>query len=216
MKAKNESYISFLYIIYLYLAWASYIAFIYPGISTGGGLSELLEEVIRIIIFLLPLYFIRNLTGIPNYKSLGINGNFLQGVKIGAVFSLLYFVVMLPLTLIAKNQSFTLELNSNASVWAVLSVAVVVEEVVFRGYLLNYFERYGKITAIIASSLLFVLIHYPGWWLLDMQPSLFGWLQSSFSIFFVGVVLSIIFLRYRSLVACRKTQLTLWIFVSFP
>jgi len=109
---------------------------------------------------------------------------------------------MLPLTLMAKNQSLTLEVNSNAPVWAVLSVAVVVEELVFRGYLLNYFERYGKITAIMASSLLFVLIHYPGWWLLDMQPSLFAWLQSSFSIFFLGVVLSVIFLRYRSLLAC--------------
>jgi len=122
---------------------------------------------------------------------------------------------MLPLTLIAKNQSLTFEINSNISIWAALSIAVVVEEVVFRGYLLSYFERYGKSVAIISSTLRFVFIHYPGWWLLDMQPSLLSWLQSSFSIFFLGVVLSIIFLRYRSLVACIMIHSTNNFIASF-
>ena len=212
LKSQTESRMALLYGVWLYAIWSLYVAFIYPLIAT----NNLLSEFFRVVIFLLPLYLMYRQFAKPNFQTLGINRNLLSGLLIGIVFSVLYLALVLPLTLTFRNQALNIETLSKVPIWAALSIAVVVEEVVFRGYFLVFFERYGKWTAIIASTVLFVLIHYPGWWLLDLQPSAYAWVQSSFSIFFLGVILSIIFLRYRSLLACIMVHATNNFIASIP
>lgn len=79
----------------------------------------------------------------------------------------------------------------NVLVFLIVGVLVVpiVEEILFRGMLLiNLTKRYGEITGIILTSLLFVLLHFK-------SPDLLG-------TFIFAVILSILYLRYHSILLC--------------
>ena len=104
--------------------------------------------------------------------------------------------------MLSKGMDIGIESISVAPIWVTLTVAVVIEEIVFRGYLLNFYLNYGKAVAVLVSSLLFLLIHFPGWWILETHPSLASWITTSGNIFILGIILGILFLRFKSLWVC--------------
>ncbi len=204
---ENDRYriqISYVYIIYLFLAWAGYVAFLYPTIVVIDGLvGEITQEIVRVIIFITPLYFIHKTIQPLSFEIMGVSNGLLKDVKIGVISSVIFLLIVLPLTLLSSGKSISFDGVSSVPFWSAISIAVITEEVVFRGYLLSVFEQYyNRTRAILATVLLFVLIHYPGWWLLETHSTIGGWVQASGSIFFLGIILSIVFIRYKSLLAC--------------
>jgi membrane protease YdiL (CAAX protease family) len=70
----------------------------------------------------------------------------------------------------------------------------IIEEVIFRGFLLNIFEeRYTTIIGVTVSSVLFGLIHFSGF---DGE---FAWWMSIISSLTIGILFAQAFLLYRSL-----------------
>ena len=65
--------------------------------------------------------------------------------------------------------------------------APIMEELVFRGWLLNLLKKYGIIPAVLFSSLAFGLFH--------------GTLVQAFPAFIIGLILSYLALKYRSIIA---------------
>ena len=200
---KYQIFIPFAYSIYLFLAWACYVAYLYPEIKIIDGiLGEITEEVIRAIIFLSPLYFIHKVVRPLSLKNMGVRNNLSQDIKLGFISSAILLLIGLPLTLYVAGKSISLDGVFMVSSLSTIFTGVIIEEIVFRGYLLSSLEKYGRALAVAITVLLFVLIHYPGWWLLETHSTIGGWIQASGGIFLLGIILSIVFLRYKSLLAC--------------
>ena len=194
--------ITFAYLLWLYLAWTVYVAFMYQGLISYGVYGEIIGELARFIIYIAPLFWVFQKIEFPRFTDLGFHGNFIKNVSIGIVASIIFIAIAAPLTMLSKGMDIGVESISVAPIWVALSFAVVIEEIVFRGYLLNSFLSYGKAKAVLASSILFLLIHFPGWWLLETHLSLASWITTSGNIFILGVILSILFLRFKSLWIC--------------
>ena len=200
---KYQIFIPLAYFLYLFLAWTCYVAYLYPQVKIIDGiLGEITEEVIRVIIFLAPLYFIHKVIQPLSFKNMGVRNSFSQDIKLGSISSAILLLIGLPLALYVADKSISLGGVFTVSSLSTIFTGVIIEEIVFRGYLLATPEKYGRTLAITITVLFFVLIHYPGWWLLETHSTIGGWVQASSSIFLLGVILSIVFLRYKSLLAC--------------
>ena len=199
---RHNHKITFAYLLWLYLGWTVYVAYIYQNLITYGAYGEIINELARFVIYVMPLFWILPKIEFPKFTDLGFHGDFIKNISIGIVVSIIFIAIAAPLTMLSKGMDIGVESISVASIWVGLSFAVVVEEIVFRGYLLNSFLCYGKAKAVLVSSILFLLIHFPGWWLLGTHSSLVGWITTSASIFILGVILSILFLRFNSLWIC--------------
>jgi len=194
--------IAFIYLLWLFLVWSIYVAFIYQQLSSYTVYGKLIGELVRVTIFVVPLYVIFQKIKSPKPSDLGIHNNVLKSIIIGVVLGIIFIVIAVPLTMLAKGKEFITDEISSVPIWAALSVAVIVEEIIFRGYLINAFLGYGKSLAVLISSILFVLIHYPGWYMLEMQPTLLNWVTASGSVFILGIILGLLFLKFRSLWIC--------------
>jgi membrane protease YdiL (CAAX protease family) len=194
--------ITFSYLLWLYLAWTVYIEVMYQSLSSYGFYGEVIGELVRFIIFIAPLFLVFQKIEFPKFTDLGFHGDFIKNISIGIVASVIFIAISAPLTMLLKGKAIGMDNISGLSIWAALSVAVVIEEIVFRGYLLNSFLDYGKTIAVLVSSIFFVLIHFPGWWLLESHTSLASWIITSGSIFILGVILGFLFLRFKSLWIC--------------
>lgn len=76
----------------------------------------------------------------------------------------------------------------------------ITEEAAFRGWLLNALvPRIGETTALIISSALFVLIHFPIWYTNGLFLTPFTLLRSCLSIFMLGMLFGYSFLREKNL-----------------
>jgi len=199
---RHNHKITFAYLLWLYLAWTVYVGSMYQGLISYGVYGEIIGELARFIIYIAPLFWIFQKIEFPKFTDLGFHGNFIKNISIGIVASIIFIAIAAPLTMLSKGMDIGVESISVAPIWVALSFAVVIEEIVFRGYLLNSFLCYGKAKAVLISSILFLLIHFPGWWLLETHPSLASWITTSGSIFILGVILSILFLRFNSLWIC--------------
>ena len=167
--------IAFIYLLWLFLAWSIYVSLIYQHLSSYTVYGELIGELARLTIFIAPLYIVFQKIDFPKPSDLGIHKNILKSIFIGVILSIVFIAISMPLTMLLKGKAIISQEISSVPIWAALSVAVIVEEIIFRGYLLNAFLDYGKTLAVLISSIFFVLIHYPGWYMFDMQPSLLNW-----------------------------------------
>lgn len=201
-KALQNQKAAILYTLWLFITWTIYVMFFYKQYVKLNTYSNIVGETVRILLFAAPLFIVYKKTDFPTFNDLGFDRNFLKDLSIGIAFALVFIAIFLPLTMLLKGKPLSAKEVSGVPLWSALSLAVIVEEVVFRGYLLNLLTRYGKIRAVIISSVLFVFIHYPGWWFLEMQPSLMHWVSSSISIFVLGILLGSLFLKFRALWIC--------------
>ena len=192
-----------LYIAWLFIVWFLYAAFVYEKLVLNNGLiGHYAGEIFRVFIFLAPLaYLLKSFTDKEEFKTL-TNCNTAKKFALGLALSLGFALIFLPLTLLANGKSISIDAVNWLPLWAGISIAVIVEELVFRGYILSKLLRYGRLAAVSTSSVLFVLIHYPGWWFHGAEYSFATWLQQSGSILILGVILALAFIKYRSLVIC--------------
>ena len=140
---RDRIQISYVYIAYLFLAWTGYVAFLYPAIVViDGWIGEITQEIVRVIIFIIPLYFIHRLIQPLRFEMMGISNGLLKDVKIGVISSVIFLLIVLPLTVLSSGKSISFDGVSSVPFWSAITIAVMTEEVVFRGYLLSVFEQY--------------------------------------------------------------------------
>ena len=153
-----------LYIGWFFIFWFLQVAFIYESLVLHNGLlGHYGGEIFRVLIFLGPqIQLIKDFTCSEGFKTL-FNRNTPKEFVLGITLSLALAFTSLPLTLLANGKSISIDAVNLLPLWSRILITVIVEEIFFRGYILNNFLPYDRLAAVCISSVLFVLIHYPGW-----------------------------------------------------
>jgi membrane protease YdiL (CAAX protease family) len=151
-------------VLFTFLAWSLRVAFM--GIETLSDLTlaGVLNEVLRGAIFVGPvLVYLRYVERVPAVEFLRLNKPRKNVYWLLPVMGAL-FVTWYLLLDAAIGDGRIGGAGFAQVLFAVLSPATLVEEIYFRGFLLNKFRQtMGFLRANFASSSLFALIHFPGW-----------------------------------------------------
>ncbi len=188
------------YGIWLFAAWTCYVAFVFPTWPRQGFIfSKLIPELIRAGIFIAPiLLLLRNAAPWTALRIVPVTKNDLMvGVLAGLVWGIGIILIAISL------QQRSLSSVAKYQIWLTgFTISTVVEELTFRSYFFGALKRYGWWLAAIVSSLLFVLIHYPGWYFLGLLPSPIMWITNSVSLFLLGCVLALLSSKTTSIWPC--------------
>lgn len=205
---QNKSYsiktgsIAFLLAIFV----PSVVVTLWSAISTALGISQLVYYYIALALTqlsLIGIFIICNKLGKNNIKEsskIKFNLNISQIVLIAtcgliALFSFSPLVNMLEGVLQVAGypigQSFNLQLtNPIIFIIAIIVVGIlpaICEELIFRGIILNSFNKYNKVVAVVLSSLLFMIMH------MSIEQTIYQ--------FVLGLILGFVVIKTGSLLA---------------
>lgn len=185
------------YLVFFYLAWSIkelwLIEYIY---AFGEILSPLLESLVKSFIWIVPvwIYVKFHLQSDPT-SYLKMNINVMPGILWGILLSLLLGAGLILVEYISNGISFNLLLSFDDYLNTVI-IAGLAEEIVFRGFILQEFNKkwtFWKANVVTAS--LFLVIHYPIW----IYNGTFLPFDSHIYVFFVGILFGFIFKKTGSL-----------------
>jgi len=189
-----------LYIIGFYVIWSSYVVFLYPHVL---DLNPFIGVIIKLLVWTLPVCIIIKVRFKSITEYLHIRDNNWGQV---AVFSLLLGCIIVVWNVIGNTLLFHNEFNLNRGVATWLNGVVLIgftEEVVFRGYILQSFAKiisFGKANVI--SSILFVVIHLPGWYQKGFMNITFTFISSILYVFIFAIIQGYVFKKTNSLWTC--------------
>jgi uncharacterized protein len=186
------------YVVVFYLAWATlWVDGVYPWAVRRVGDTTLAYAIIniafRLVIWVLPVFwYLYKVDHVDPIEYLQLRYHWKRGSAAGGIFS----VLNLATTLYRVDAS---QWHGPYITWnSVLSTSILIglfEEIPFRGFILQKLEeRFAFSVAVTLSSILFVVIHIPGWLLLGML--------SYFNVLFVfvfGVLMALLFRYSKSL-----------------
>jgi len=141
----------------------------------------------------LPVFaYLHYVNGVSACSYLKLRTNWRRGVVVALIFSALNFALLLA-------QHGRPSFRSEALTWnSVLSTSLLigfVEEIPYRGFILQKLNEWFSFTsAAILSSLLFVAIHLPGWFLLHLFN-----VRLAVFIFVFGLLMALLLRYSRSL-----------------
>lgn len=190
--------------IMFFSLWIGWVLVLLQFPETLGGETPMMGAVhiiIRIVLWSVPvIYYARVAEGQSYFQFLGLTVNLRRGLWGGA--ALLGIVLLLNgLQMFFQGATYRgLDSISVAGWLNPIIGAPYVEEVVFRGMLFRKLdENVGTVMGVVVNSALFAGIHFPYWFL---SGTISGWplIQSLFTTFAIGVVLSISMKLSRSLI----------------
>ncbi|MBK7242143.1 MAG: CPBP family intramembrane metalloprotease [Flavobacteriales bacterium] len=131
--------------------------------------------------------------------------NLLKNVAYGILFGLLWLTVSVIIICLLGNgkliNSFTLTAGQLLLFFFVLFINASMQELLVHGYLFSLLEsKYSKLTALIATSFLFLLLH-PG--------AINSGLTASINVFGAGLIFGLITIKFDSLI-CATFAHTVW------
>ena len=131
--------------------------------------------------------------------------NLLKNVVYGILFGLLWLTVSVIIIYLLGNgklnNSFTLTAGQLLLFFFVLFINASMQELLVHGYLFSLLEsKYSKLTALIATSFLFLLLH-PG--------AINSGLTASINVFGAGLIFGLITIKFDSLI-CATFAHTVW------
>ncbi|MBK9598005.1 MAG: CPBP family intramembrane metalloprotease [Flavobacteriales bacterium] len=131
--------------------------------------------------------------------------NLLKNVVYGILFGLLWLTVSVIIICLLGNgklnNSFTLTAGQLLLFFFVLFINASMQELLVHGYLFSLLEsKYSKLTALIATSFLFLLLH-PG--------AINSGLTASINVFGAGLIFGLITIKFDSLI-CATFAHTVW------
>ena len=190
------------YGVWLFLAWTLYVALIYPFLPTERPVAGiLLGELFRIVIFIVPIVLLIWSSPTSKLVVLRLMPPTYRDMAIGVIVSVAWVCLTIGGALTIQQKSISY--SPSIAFWIVrFSVAATIEELTFRSYFLQVLQRHGSLLAVVVSSVLFVCIHFPGWYLLEMLPTTAAWISTPIPIFTLGCLLGILFLRTTSIWPC--------------
>jgi len=198
MTASNrKSTVFIVYVIAFHVFWMGpYVFWIYPRMRLLGEATlwyALVNVSLRLLVWVLPVFlYLRFVDRLNPIEYLKLRENWKRGVLIGLVLSVI--------NLLGSVLRFgPPHLSLHSVTWnSVLSTSILiglVEEIPYRGFMLQKFtETCGFWLATLISSILFLVIHLPGWMSLHLFKT-----GSAVSVFFFGVVMAIVLKYGRSL-----------------
>lgn len=162
VSSRNKLLLLSLFLAGFYAVWTAWVFLLvqYPDLNQGG----ILRAAVRLLIWIVPVFlFVRLVEEPPVLDQLGLRRAARQGFSIG----LAGFGAVLLLT--AAQHGFILHLRfpRDTATWLnPIGTAPLAEELLFRGLVFSILrERFGMVTGLVASALLFSLAHLPYWWM---------------------------------------------------
>jgi uncharacterized protein len=194
-----------IYICLIFGAWTIYVATIYPiveGIANTAA-RIFLNEFIRSLIFVLPVFLLLNrFLGEKPIRFLKLDSNILKGFFLGIAAALIYAVLVVG-RFYFVNGGFAPKSVPLTAWFTAIGVATIIEEIAFRGFLLQILLRFTNFWAAnLLTALLFVSIHFPGWIIIGQTALFPDKTVAMAEILFLGLLLGYLFKRTESLVAC--------------
>ncbi|MFE3845870.1 lysostaphin resistance A-like protein [Thermoplasmatota archaeon] len=120
-------------------------------------------------------------------KYLKLNTNLKSGF-IWSVSIIIVGIVILIITLNLKIYQFTNPIQIQYI--NVIFISSILEEITFRGFILNKLNEISSFWyANIITSILFVVIHIPGWIIINETIILYDMIQLIISIFIISIIL---------------------------
>lgn len=188
------------YVILFFVIWTIYELLVKPYISLKLSpiTGTLIQTVIKLSVWSLPSYLL-----IKKNKNLPISFPEIYNTKIDwKKWTTLALAMILYLLIGSYFQYRNLEVRSSFKLITVINSVLFVgitEELVFRGLILNaLLIKFNKWLAIVISSVLFLMIHFPVW----IQTNTFSanLLSGSFiQVFILGVIFSLSFIKSRNI-----------------
>ncbi len=178
-----------LVIISLFFFWTVRVLFL-PSPQTVTGEAFVLNTVLRMLFFFLPVFLGAILLRDPLRDVFALHLPKLAGSIIAALYSL--GLIFFELT------ERTISLTNNPWILLNFPFAPIIEELVFRGFLFTHLQKtVGDVQAVLLSSILFTFIHFPGWiFVAGLQGENF--LTVTGQVFFFGLVQGVIRLVSKS------------------
>lgn len=122
----------------------------------------IVSAVVKITIWVIPVFIIiKRIEKRDPFIYLGLRHNFKKGLKWAGIVSFALITIFFGVNLIIMNNEINLNLGFNSWLNTII-LAGIIEEIVFRGFILNKLSAIFKFwKANIYTSVLFVLIHFP-------------------------------------------------------
>lgn len=193
----------FLYTLFIFALWSIYVAKGYGRVEQLGPIaSPLANELVRALIFALPAVVLLRAAGVSSIPAyLELRSNAKQGVLWGALAGCALFAANAGLAI--ASQGFHPRPVPTVAFFTSLSVATFIEEMAFRGFLLQQLSALTRFSAAnVGSAFLFAAIHIPGWLLVDGAAIYPDKIVPLASIFALGLILGLLFRRTGSLWTC--------------
>ena len=189
------------YLVIFYLAWSCYILVLTPHFGSGP-LFLLLETLAKLAIWTCPvLIFIRYVDTQDPLTYLRLRQNTRRGVLYGLAFGALVAAYKVCVRLLTGFHGFDLGFAWSQWINGVVLIGLT-EEVVFRGFVLQRLLAVIRFRwANLATSLLFLLIHFPRW-IRDGQLSFPGILGAILYVFAFSYLQGYVLKKSGSLWSC--------------
>ena len=197
MKESSNRFFPFIiYLILFYAVWTGYVFYIYPWVQSLGYTTlqyALVNIFIRLLIWVLPVFlYLHFIDRVDPLEFLKLKQNWRRGLLVGLTLSLLIFLINLLRYGVPHPGRPLFTWNSFLNTTILIGFF---EEIPFRGFTLQKFEqRFGFWVANLITSLLFLLMHLPGWVSLHILTA-----YNVISIFIFAAVMAIAFKIGKSL-----------------
>jgi len=182
------------------------VAYCYPVFKNNLTFPALttVNEVVRVLIFAgTTLLFLLLVTNEKPLLSLGLTTNARKGLAWGAATGLIYASLIVGRTVFFGAENFSFKSVSIADLLTTITVSPFIEEIAFRGFLLQKFQKVINFSAAnVVTSLLFLAIHFPRWISRGGANLLPDKGAAMVEIFILGLLLGFLFKRTNSLWAC--------------
>ena len=184
------------YLIVFHAVWTIWVLVGYPRLRAVGEDTLLYASVnltVRAVIWVLPVFlYLRYVDGVSPADYLKLKKHWLRGVFWGVLFSAVIFAIGWARFGLPHIRPGALTWNSILSTSLLIGF---VEEVPYRGFIFQKLsESFSRTSAAVISSLLFVLIHLPGWLSLHLFT-----LHTMVFVFVFGGFMAILLVRSQSL-----------------
>ena len=156
-----------LVVLFVFSAWSLRVALLNFDTLSDLTLAGVLNEALRAIIFVGPVFlYLRYVEKAPALAFLRISrphASFGWVIPLAGTLFVVWYVLLDQIV----GDGMLADVAPAVVLFTILSPATLVEEIFFRGFLLNEFwQTTGFWRANLASSSLFALVHFPGWFAL--------------------------------------------------
>jgi membrane protease YdiL (CAAX protease family) len=180
------------YVILFHLAWVVWPTVVYPRLQSFGPATltyALLSMTTRLVVWVVPVFvYLRVVDRVEPFAYLKLTGSVQRGLLVGLALTALNFLLLF--TRFGPPHPGMDRVTWNSVLGTSILIGFI-EEVPYRGFMLQKFsERVGFWYATLITSVLFVLVHLPGWLALHTFRA-----ETAVSIFIFGGVMAVA-LRY--------------------
>lgn len=190
-----------IFLAWIFSAWTAYVFLLNPHVAAlPHPFSAIAAEAMRFAIFGAPAIWLAMREGGRGWREvLGFSGGKPGALRTGLLVAVIYGVILSALAYWGYGRAFS-PLSIPFSFWfTAFSASVMSEEIAFRGLLFRAFASWPRSVTVVVSSAMFMAIHFPGWYRQGAFPTPSAWIAISVSIFLIGCVAGVLYLKTRSI-----------------